>query len=148
MLPPILSALILIAICGYAFVAGGREHKIVAAVSATASIVSVGVMGPVDQRYGGVEIGVLIVDLAVLAAFVAIALRSERFWPLWIAGLQLTTSFSHAAKAVNITLLPQAYAAAARFWVYPILLILFIATVRHAMRLREGDGWRMRHPSG
>ena len=34
----------------------------------------------------------MLVDLAVLAGFVTVALRSKRFWPLWVAGLQLTTS--------------------------------------------------------
>ncbi|MCJ7421564.1 hypothetical protein [Sphingomicrobium astaxanthinifaciens] len=148
MLPPLVYTLILLAVCGYAFVAGGREHKVVASVSVIASIVTVVVMGPVERRYGGVEMGVLLVDLAVLAVYVALALRSDRFWPLWVAGLQLTTSFSHAAKAVNLALLPQAYAAAARFWVYPILLILLIATVRHALRLREGEPWRMQSSTG
>ena len=31
---------------------------------------------------------------------------------------------SHVFKAVELDLMPQAYAAAARFWVYPILLII------------------------
>ncbi|WP_265564547.1 hypothetical protein [Sphingomicrobium arenosum] len=148
MLSPLAYTLILLAICGYAFVAGGRDEKVVAAVSVIASVASLLVIQPLDQRYDGIEVGVMAVDLFVLVAFTAIALRSERFWPLWVAGLQLTTSFSHAAKAANITLLPQAYAAAARFWVYPILLILLVATIRHTLRMRHAaEGWQAPQPS-
>ena len=45
---------------------------------------------PVD--YSGLETSDLIVDTFVLVSFVLIALRSDRFWPLWVAGLQLTIS--------------------------------------------------------
>ena len=61
---------------------------------------------------------------------------------LWIAGLQLTTSHvAHCMKAIQLDLMPQAYAAAARFWVYPILLILVIGTWRgHRRRVAAATG--------
>ena len=66
--------------------------------------------------------------------------KAERFWPLWVAGLQLTTVISHGLKAVHFDLLPQAYAAAARFWVYPIFLIIVIGTWRtHRFRREAAD---------
>jgi len=69
---------------------------------------------------------------------VAVALRSDRFWPLWVAGLQLTISMSHVLKAIQPDLLPLAYAAAERFWSYPTLLILFIGAWRqHQRRILE-----------
>ena len=76
----------------------------------------------------------MIIDLLVLLVFIWIALRSERFWPLWIAGLQLTNSISHVMKLVNVDLIPQAYGAAAALWSYPILLILAIGTWRSNRR--------------
>ena len=60
----------------------------------------------------------------------AIALVSSRFWPLWAAGFQLTVSMSHLMKAVDLDLLPKAYAAAAVFWSYPILLVIVVGTWR------------------
>ncbi len=59
-----------------------------------------------------------------------IALRSERFWPLWVAGLQLTMSMSHLMKAIESDLIARVYAAAAVFWSYPILIIIFIGSWR------------------
>ena len=76
----------------------------------------------------------MLVDLAVLACFVVVALRSDRFWPLWVAGLQLTTSIGHLLKGIDQDLLPRAYGAALQFWSYPILLILVAGTWRRHRR--------------
>jgi hypothetical protein len=78
----------------------------------------------------------MIVDLATLSLFVAVALRSGRFWPLWVAGLQLTTSMGHLLKAMAPGLLPVAYGAALRVWSYPILIILALGTWRCQRRTR------------
>jgi hypothetical protein len=37
---------------------------------------------------------------------------------------------SHLMKAVDLDLLPKAYAAAAVFWSYPILLVIVVGTWR------------------
>ena len=44
------------------------------------------------------------------------------------------STFAHLLKAVHLDLMPQAYAAAARFWVYPIFLVIVIGTWRTARR--------------
>jgi hypothetical protein len=100
------------------------------------------VFTPLSVRYQRVETGLLLVDLAVLASFVFIALRSRRFWPLWVAGLQLTTSMAHLMKAIDETLLPIAYGAAIALWSYPILIILAIGTWRGHRRMRAEQGLR------
>lgn len=79
---------------------------------------------------------VLLVDLATFGGFAFVAVQSTRFWPLWVAGLQLTTSLGHLLKTIDVTLLPTVYAAALIFWSYPILLILAIGTWR-AHRRRQ-----------
>jgi hypothetical protein len=72
---------------------------------------------------------------------VAIALVSDRFWPLWAAGLQLVDSMSHVLKAIDADLLPKVYGAAERFWSYPILLILLIGAWRqHRRTIAEQTG--------
>ena len=94
-------------------------------------------ISPLQQRYAGVEEGLMLVDLGVLVGFVAVALRSKRFWPLWIAGLQLTTSIGHLLKGIDQELLPRAYGAALQFWSYPILLVLAAGTFRHHQRAKQ-----------
>jgi hypothetical protein len=121
--------------CGYALLCGRKYERLTAIICIVASIVSVLLRAPLHERYLGVEAGDLLVDLVVLGAFVAIALQSDRFWPLWVAGFQLTTSFSHFLRAIDPNLIPQAYAAAERFWSYPILIILLVGAWRSHRRL-------------
>lgn len=134
---PILFWTLLILTCGYATYRGGRYERIVAAICIIGTIATIAVNSPLNRMYVHVEIGALMVDIAVLVAFIAVALRSDRFWPLWVAGLQLTTSISHFLKALDPHLVPMAYGAAVRFWSYPILLILFVGAWRsHQRRAR------------
>jgi hypothetical protein len=129
---------ILLAVCAYAFLAGRSDERIVASICFIASVMSALVVAPLGSRYSNVEAGILLVDIAALAGFTYVALRTERFWPLWVAGLQLTTLIAHALKSVQLDLMPQAYAAAARFWVYPIFLIIIVGTWRsHRRRLDQ-----------
>ena len=134
MLPKAVFWTLLILICSYALWKGRRDERIVATACLLASIGTRFVISPITVRYAGLESGLLLIDMAMLATFVWIALRSDRFWPLWVAGLQLTSSMAHLLKAIEWDLLPKAYGAAAVFWSYPILLILAVGT------------WRSRHP--
>jgi hypothetical protein len=120
--------------CGYALARGRKYERFAASVCIFASLVSVLARAPLHQRYLGVEVGDLLVDVAVLAVFVIIALWSDRFWPLWVAAFQLTTSLAHILRAIDASLIPQAYAAAERFWSYPILIVLFVGTWRSRRR--------------
>ena len=136
MLPAYFYWLLLLAITGYALWRGRSDERIVAAACLVASLITYAVLSPRLMRYSQVEIGVLVVDIGVLAVFTAVALQSRRFWPLWVAGLQLTTSVAHFLKAVDPDLLPHAYGVAARFWSYPILLIIAVGTWRGDRRDR------------
>jgi hypothetical protein len=131
---------LLLGSCGYAWIRGRSDERTVAAVCVGASIVTLAVISSFNTLYSNLEVGVLMVDIATLAAFTFVALRSDRFWPLWVSGLQLTTSVAHFLKVIDPTLVPIAYSAAARMWSYPILIILAIGTWRGQRRTRrEGE---------
>lgn len=139
MLSPLAYYLLLLIVSAYAFLRGRVDERVVVSICIAASVASALVVSSSSRRFSGIESGILLVDAAALAGFVLVALRSERFWPLWVAGLQLTTLVAHLLKAVELDLLPQAYAAAARLWVYPIFLIIVIGTWRgHRRRLEAG----------
>jgi len=125
---------ILLITCGYALWRGRKYEQLSALVFITASVASVVARAAVNERYLAVARSDLVIDSLVLIALVAIALRSDRFWPLWAAGLQLTISMSHGLKAIQPDLLPLAYAAAERFWSYPTLIILFVGAWRQHRR--------------
>ena len=131
---PLLYWSILILSCGYAMFRGRADERMVAGVCIAASVISVAVLSPMSVRYSTIEEGEMAVDLVVLAVFLLVALRSDRFWPLWITGLQLTTTLAHMLKAVDFKLLPFAYGAAERFWSYPILVIIAVGAWRQHRR--------------
>jgi len=135
MFGPLIFGPMLLAVCLYAWFRGGGYERLVAATCLGGTLATMLVISPLSHRYSGVEEGLLLVDLGVLAGFVTVALRSNRFWPLWVAGLQLTTSLGHILKGIDPELLPRAYGAALQFWSYPILVILAVGTFRTNRRL-------------
>lgn len=131
----------LLACCGYSLWRGDRDARIAAIVCVAASVLTMALLTPGSHRYQLVESGAMLVDVATLAAFIMLALVSNHFWPLWIAGLQLTASTAHALKMIDADLVPLAYAVAERFWSYPILLIIAIGAWRaHRRRMQFSTG--------
>jgi hypothetical protein len=140
MLSPILYWTLLFGVATYAFMRGRMDERFAAAVCVLATIGTFLLNSPLHSRFEDLETGLLVVDFAALAGFTWLALRSERFWPLWVAGLQLTTILSHFLKFTDGDMIPKVYAAAERFWVYPIFLIIVIGTWRSSHRsLAEQD---------
>jgi hypothetical protein len=139
MFGPFVFAPLLLAVCLYALWRGGADERIVAITCLAGTAATLLAISPLRHRYAGVEEGLMLVDLAVLAGFITVALRSKRFWPLWVAGLQLTTSLGHVLKGIDQDLLPRAYGAALQFWSYPILIILAVGTFRNHQRLRRAS---------
>lgn len=118
----------------YVLLQGRRDERYVGIILVLGVIATHFAISPLSSRFAGVETHVMAVDIAVFGGFLWVALRSERFWPLWIAGLQLTTILGHVLKAVDAQLFSRAYGAALVFWSYPIVLILAVGTWRSQRR--------------
>jgi hypothetical protein len=133
----ILFATLWLGCCVYGLVRGGTPERIGACVFLIAPLLSVAVESPQTSQYHHVEIGVLLVDIAIFAAFLTLALRAQRFWPLWMSAMQGVEVLSHAAIALNPEVIPWAYWRAVALWSYPMLLLLATATIMHRRRLRQ-----------
>lgn len=136
---PNLFRILLVLVALYAFLRGRRDEKQAVVILLLGVIATELVLPPPQERFDTIEIELLLVDLAVLGGFVWVALRSSRFWPLWVAGLQLTTILGHLLKVANESLFAKAYAASLVFWFYPMLLILAVGTWRAHRRSRLED---------
>lgn len=128
---------LLLVCCGYALLRGGAPERIGAAIYAVGTGLTVVALQEAAIRYGSVEVGALIVDMAALIAFLVLALRARRFWPLWIAALQAVGTAGHLAKLADPELMRWAYAFLLGIWSYPMLLLLAIGTYNHQQRLRR-----------
>jgi hypothetical protein len=137
MLPVPIYYALLVLCWAYALSKGGAPEQIGGSVIGVGSVLSlVAVSGP-TRIYMSVEIGVFLVDVVCLAAFLALALRANRYWPLWIAGLQVIGIAGHAVKLVDPEIIRPAYRFVLVFWSYPMLLILALGTYRHQQRLAK-----------
>ena len=74
------------------------------------------------------ELGILVIDLALLAYLMTLALRSDRFWPLWAAAFQIVGTTVHLARMVDTEVWPFVYGTAQIFWSYPVLIALATGT--------------------
>jgi hypothetical protein len=137
---PNLFRILLALVALYAFLRGSRDERYAGAIMVVATIATHLAWSPLHSRFSGLETEVMAIDLIVFAGFLWIALRSERFWPLWVAGLQLTAILGHVMKVVDMGLLSRAYGAALMFWSYPIVFILAIGTWRGHRRLERQRG--------
>ncbi|HZG08257.1 MAG TPA: hypothetical protein VEZ70_04660 [Allosphingosinicella sp.] len=128
-------AALLFACSAYALLHGGKPERIGAAILGVGSIATFLVVSAPAARFGSVELGILFVDVAALAGFLALALRAERLWPLWLTALHAIGTAAHVVKLVAPDVIPWAYAFALAFWSYPMLLLLVLGTWQHRKRL-------------
>jgi hypothetical protein len=127
--------ILLVACWAYAMLKGGAPERIGASILLAGSALTfVMVTGPA-RRFASMEIGILLVDVAALLAFLVLALRAERYWPLWITGLQLIGTAGHVVKLVEPDVIRWAYAFVLAFWAYPMMLLLAVGTWLHQRRL-------------
>lgn len=100
---------------------GGRGEKLTACGLVLAAI---GSTLSNTSRYTHLETGILVIDALLFLALVGIALRSDRFWPLWAAAFQMIAVFVHIATIAKTDDYAWAYAIAVNFWSYPVMYAL------------------------
>jgi hypothetical protein len=71
----------------------------------------------------------LAVDAGFLAFLALLALRSDRFWPIWAAGFQLLAVITHCARLLDPTLGAWVYITAGVIWTYLVLFALTFGTL-------------------
>jgi hypothetical protein len=125
----------LLACCGYAFWRGGAPERAVAAIFIVGVVATHLAASDRESRFSSAELGIVLVDTAALVALTAVALRAERFWPLWIAAMQAVGTAGHLARLVDPEVIRWAYAFGLAIWSYPMLCLLALGTWQHQQRL-------------
>lgn len=124
---------LVLAIAGFAIVRGRTDERIAAVAILSATLLSVIAR---SHDFASPETGILFIDLALLGLLIVIAMRSDRFWPLWAAGFQVVGTMIHLATFVQVDIWPPAYVAAQGFWGWPVMAALFTGTLLEA-RFRQ-----------
>jgi len=118
---------------------GGRTERAAAAILYAALFLTWIALNYSGTLYASAELGVLMVDAAVLVGLVGLALFSDKFWPLWAAGFHLVGVVTHVAVMADQAIAPLAYAHALGIWSYLILLTLLLGTLAHHKQVKAQD---------
>jgi len=125
----------------YALWAGGWPERVGAAVYALSVAATHLALLMHSQMWLNLEAGVFIVDAVTFFIFILIALRADRFWPLWVSAFLGLGVLGHLAKLMMPDTFWRAYAFALTIWSYPILALIALGTFLHwKRRKRAGAG--------
>lgn len=128
--------LYLLAVCGYAIWRGGAPERLAAVACLLATAATVAGTLPRENDFEAAEFEVLAIDLVLLAALLVIALKANRFWPIFATASHSIAVAVHLAKAANPVLVGPVYAFASSGTSLVVLLVLWVGTMRHRRRLR------------
>jgi len=136
----VLYLVFLIATLAYALRKGGSEERQGALTILLGTLLSevASEAGPSwsDPQWGGIEIDLLMIDAAAFIAFLVIAHRSKKFWPIWAAASQLVAVLTHWVVILNPSIVRTVYATAQPFWIFPVLAAVALGTRAHQRSLR------------
>lgn len=116
--------------CAVTWLRGQQPERFGAAVLLVGSVTTVVAESLPGLRVGAAQLGILAVDLLVLAGFLALVLKTNRFWPLWVSGFHLVGVATHLATLCYPSILPQAYVLVQGLWAYPIMVAIVVGTLR------------------
>ena len=115
---------------GYALVRGGWAERSIAVVCLLNFGLTPVLSEPIASAFAGFPLRLFLIDLTALLAIAVIAVRSDRYWPIWMAGMQGATVAAHLA-ALTPLINAWTYHWAEVILSYPQLCLLAVATWRH-----------------
>jgi len=114
----------------YSLRRGSIDHRLAAIGIIVMAYLSLFVRIITHSAYEGVQLSTLSVDSGFLLLLMFIALRSDRFWPLWMAAMQCLVVLAHLAPLVP-HMVPWGYWRAVTIWSWPMLGLLGLAIHNH-----------------
>jgi hypothetical protein len=128
---------LLLVCCVYAFARGGRPEQVGIGIYVAGTVLTHVEAATSTIQFRGVEVGIFIVDFFVFIGFVLLAVRANRFWPIWVSALVGLGLVGHLAMLLHPRVIPWAYAVVLSIWSYPILLLMAAGTFAHQRRLKR-----------
>lgn len=112
---------------GYASLYGGRTGRAGSIIFLLATaLTALGTQW--NPTWGSTSYAVFAVDSGCLLLLAALAIHSNRFWPIWAVGFQLVAVATHVATLWIPDIVPKAYQAILSFWSIPILWVMVAGT--------------------
>jgi len=139
---------LLVTCCVFALWRGGAPERLGVAILVAAIVASSFVPAAGTHRFYQMESGLLAVDSAMLVAVTLLALFAQRYWPMWLAAVNVNIVVTHLLM-LDPRLMPWSYAVANAAWSYPIPVLLAAGAWRHRQRIaRYGSDPAWSQPGG
>ena len=136
---------VLVAVSLYALMVGGTPERAVALIFLSAAAAS---FLALRTHPLGFDVNLVWIDVVAFCALTCVALRANRFWPLYQSALQLLTIGVHGVKVYNPQLADWMWAGASAKLAYPTLILLALGVLRHRQRIAASGIDRDWSPSG
>ncbi len=129
--------------CGVAALIGGWEGKWIAFLYLCAFGATRLIWLQPDFFWSDYHHIIALIDISLLVGLYAVALRSDRWWPIWIAGLHLLTVLSHIQAGLAPAFASRVFFALEVFWAPIKMLVLLLGALvdwkaDHDASLRNG----------
>ena len=111
--------------CGFATLFGGRSGRAIAIIYIVA-VAATALVTRDPQAWANPHLPALAVDVILFAGLLRVALRSDRWFPLWFVGFHLVAVASHLASILAPGFAPKLYFLLQSMWSVPMLLTLVI----------------------
>lgn len=122
--------------CGYALLRGGGPERWGAAIILCGMILSNLAAWRSGQLYHATDTLFFLIDLVEAVGLVVLACVANRFWPLWVAMLQLDAVFTEIVMFAQSTP-PFSYGLALRLFALPLPILVGIGALRHRQRVAK-----------
>lgn len=132
----IIGELILLAVAAGAWRWGGRPERLIASMIVVAAAINLA-LGVPAAAYRFVDHAQLLVDGLLLLGTLLVALRANRFWPLWLVALELVSLGVHGVRAYDPQIVPILYARLTAQIIYPMLAVLALGVWHFQRRVRR-----------
>jgi len=107
---PIILAVSITAVLGMDAWLGGKPERYGAGIMLASAALDLAYHAVVGvAKYASIDLGHLIMNAMCFIAFMMLALRANRVWPMWCAALQIIMALGHLGETVYPEGAPQAY---------------------------------------
>lgn len=115
---------------------GGPERIAAVSIGIAALATKVSVEG-FQLSYRTASPVVVLLDIALAAALICLAMKANRIWTMLLASLQMCVVLAHIAKLAITQLDPLAYYVILTKWAYVTAALPAVGAIRHQLRLRS-----------
>ena len=120
-----------------------------AAAYLVASFATSAVLYPGDGRFRSAGLAVLAIDATMLGIAGLIAVRANRWWPIWFSAMQGVAVLAHLWRLAAPQMPAEAYRIMTSYVAYPLWTLILAATLTHDRRLArygEDPSWKRSSP--